>query len=62
MSDRTVAVVSQDNSRKFSMYNPSSKKIVIFMPWEHQCCVKGRISLVKINGAEDSPNGNTVNM
>ncbi len=32
------------------------------MPWEHQCCVKGRISLVKINGAEDSPNGNTVNM
>ena len=40
----------------------SFKKMVALMPKSRQCRISGRISFVKIYGAEERPKGRTVNM
>ena len=40
----------------------SFKKMVALMPKSRQCRISGRMSFVKIYGAEERPKGRTVNM
>lgn len=55
MSDLITSALSLAMSIELVMSIPSSRKIVLQMPWAHHCFVKGHTSLVNMDGPMVTP-------